>query len=264
MQKKSIKLCGFTAIMGVFGAFIRWVQNISAFELETELAIPNAAWSYVLFFFLLFTSIILVFAVRSFKKESFPTDFAVALSSDKRAVGIISAGTGVLMALGGAIMLIQSFKEPSSVFGIITGSFALVCAICFAALLRSTRRDHANTRGSSAALLIVLFLCFWLISTYKEFSSDPVIWHYAPRLLAVSATILAFYYIAGYPYRKPRPLLSILFCQLGTFFLIVNLADSFALGERLIALSFAVMMLLLTFVILSRACSRPGSDNGAE
>ncbi len=254
MQKKSLKICGLTAIMGVFGAFIRWVQSLSAFEEGTGLAIPNAPWSYVLFIFMLATLTVIIFMVRSFKKDRFSADFATAMAYENRFIDISAIFIGVIMAVGGAAELFSSLKtDPMNIFGIITGAFAIICAACIASFLRSPRRDHPDTRGRSMSVIVVLFLCYWLISTYKMFSSDPVIWHFAPRLLAISAAILAYYFVAGFPFNKPRPMLSVFFCLLGAFLLIITLADSLMIGEQLIAFSIAAMLLLVSFVILSNA-----------
>lgn len=259
MQKILKRVCGLTAIMGVFGAFIRWVQGLTAFEEETGLAIPNAPWSYVMFFFMLATAIALIFMVRSFKKYEFPTEFTAAMTYEKRSIDISTYALGAAMALGGLIEAITSFRsEPRSMFGLITGILAMISAICFIVFIRSVRSEKAAPKARSAAVVIVLVLCFWLIATYKVFSSDPVIWHFAPRLLAVSAAIVAFYYIAGYPFNKPRPLLSVFFCQLAAFLLITTLADPFELGEQLIAASTAGFLLLMSYNILNNIGGESG------
>ncbi|MEA4895774.1 MAG: hypothetical protein VB064_11000, partial [Oscillospiraceae bacterium] len=90
-----------------------------------------------------------------------------------------------------------------------------------------------------------------LIASYKYSASDPVIWHFAPRLLTISSTVLAFYYIAGFVFNKPRPLASLYFSLLGTFLCLTVLADSYPLGEQLITVGFLAAMTLLSFKQIS-------------
>lgn len=260
MHDKSLKFCGFTLIMGVFGAFFRWVQSLSAYEPDTGLSISGSAWNYILMAFLLVCALSFVFSVRAFRKVGFSGEFSRAFRLGSPLEGMLGLVLAALMGAGGLITLILSLRPPLAVFDTITGAFSIISALCFAAFLRSAGRDHANARGGAASLVIVLFLCFWLIATYKNFAYEPVIWRFAPRILAICAAILGYYYLAGYPYGKPKPMLCLYFCQLGAFLLIVTLADPFSLGEQLIALSFAVGLLLLSFIILSRALSQKNEE----
>ncbi len=260
MHDKSLKFCGYTLIMGIFGAFFRWAQGISAYEPDTGLAISGSTWSYILLGFLIICALSFIFTVRRFRKESFPSQYSQALQIDLRLVGVIGLIIAAVMAIGGLITLFSAVTAPISVFDAVTGAFAIICAISFAAFISSPVRDHAKARGAAAGLIVVLFFCFWLIATYKSFASEPVIWRFAPRILAICAAILGYYFMAGYPYGRPKPLLCLYFCQLGAFLLIVTLADSFKFGEQLIALSAAAGLLVLSYTILSRALKQKDAE----
>ena len=131
-----------------------------------------------------------------------------------------------------------------------------MAAFCLVAFLRSTKRDHAESRGAAAALIVDLFMCFWLIASYKTFASDPVVWHYAPRLLAICASVLAFFYLAGYPYGKPKPLMAVFFSNFSALLFIITLADDFSLGKQLLSLSCAGLLCLYSMLIISN-CKEP-------
>jgi hypothetical protein len=256
MHDKSLKFCGFTLIMGVFGAFFRWAQGLSAYESDTGLAISGSVWSYILLGFLIISALSFIFTVFSFRKKNFPLEFSQALQINLRLAKIIGFAFAAVMAIGGLITLLSAITAPFSAFDTVTGALAIICAISFAAFISSPERDNANARGGASGLIVVLFLCFWLIASYKSFASEPVIWRYAPRILAICAAILGYYFVVGYPYGKPKPMLCLYFCQLGAFLLIVTLSDPFKFGEQLIALSAAGGLLVLSYAIVSRALSQ--------
>lgn len=253
MRKISLKLCGFTCIMGIFGAFLRWMQMINISEPETNLVKPYSPWSFALVLFVILGSGLLIMYVRTLKNLDFPQKYPEVYSRGLPLYNVTSVIIGVLMALGGALMVFHALSSTRSVFDLVLGLFALVCALAVSFFVISANKTKKAGSGSAPSVLIILFLCFWLIAAYKFSASDPVIWHFAPRLLAIAATILAFYFVNGFVFAKPAPLLSLFFCLLGTFLCIITLADSYPMGEQLITLSFAALMTLLSFAQLNNA-----------
>lgn len=253
MLNKSLKLFGFTCIFGVFGAFFRWLQNITAFEAETGLAISGARWSIVMLVYMVLMAAVLFVYVRKLKTCAFPTEYSSAFNTPTPIFDIAAYILAGAMAFGGLMTLFSAVTPPYAIFELITGLFAIVVAICLVAFLRSTKRDHAETRGAGASLVVDLFMCFWLIASYKTFASDPVVWHYAPRLIAICACVLAFYYLAGYPYRKPKPLQTVFFSNLAAFLFIITLADNYSFGKQLMALSCAGTLSLYSILLVCNA-----------
>ncbi|MBS7402669.1 MAG: hypothetical protein KIG37_03920 [Oscillospiraceae bacterium] len=253
MLNKSLKLFSFTCIFGVFGFFFRWLQTMTAFDEQSGLAAPGSLWSIVLLVYMIAVTAALVLLVCKLKPMSFPLEYSEALFTATPLFNIICVAAAVIMALGGVLTLINSVTPPYSIFELITGLFAIVAAFCLVAVLRSTKRDHAEARGASAALVFDLFMCFWLIASYKSFASDPVIWNFAPRLLAICAGVLAFYYIAGYPYKKPKPLPTLFFSNLSAFLFIITFADNYSFGTQLLSFSCAAALCLFSVIIVSNA-----------
>ncbi len=260
MRKKSLQLCGFTCIMGIFGAFLRWVQLVKIIEPETGLATAHSPWSYTLVIFSLLNIASLVLWIRSFKKYSFPLKYPDAFSRGLSLYSIAAMVIGAVMALGGVLTVIRSLGSSGTVFDLVLGLFSFICALGASSFVISANKPNKKTGGTIQSAAIILFLCYWLIAAYKFSASDPVIWHFAPRLLAVSSTILAFYYIAGFVFNSPKPLLSLFFCQLGAFLCIITLADSYPLGEQLITLAFAALMMLLSFAQVSNISTEKISE----
>ena len=253
MRKLSLKLCGFTCIMGIFGAFLRWMQMINISEPETNLVKSYSPWSFALVLFFILGLGLLIMFVRTLKNLEFPQKYPEVFSRGLPVYTITSIIIGVLMALGGALTVLRALSSTRSVFDLVLGLFAIVSSLAISSFVVSANKAKKMGSGSAQSVMIILFLCFWLIAAYKFSASDPVIWHFAPRLLAISATILAFYFIEGFVFKKPAPLLSLFFCLLGTFLCIITLADNYPMGEQLITLSSAALMTLLSFAQLNNA-----------
>lgn len=251
MLKKSLKLCGFTVVMGIFGAFLRWLQNVNIYEPDTGLAIPGSPYSYSLVLFAVLFAILLFVWVRSYRDIGFSSDYPEVYSGTLPGSKIAAYVIGALIAAGGLITVYRAVSTSKTAFDLILGLFGLVCAGGMTSFIASAGTAKKKSSGVFGAAATVFFLCFWLIASYKYSASDPVIWHFAPRLLTISSTVLAFYYIAGFVFNKPRPLASLYFSLLGTFLCLTVLADSYPLGEQLITVGFLAAMTLLSFKQIS-------------
>ena len=247
MRNKSLKLCGFTVIMGIFGAFLRWLQIQNIFEADTGLAIAHSPLSYAVVLFALLFAVLLYLWIRHLKTVDFPAKYPEVYSKSFPFVTITAALIGSVMAIGGALTIFRAVKTSGTVFDLVLGLFTLICAAGITTLIISAGKPAKKNSGYGSAISIVFYLCFWLIAAYKFSAADPVIWHFAPRLLAISATLLAFYFIAGFVFNKPRPLASLYFGLLGTFLCIITLADSYPIGEQLITFGFVASLTLLSF-----------------
>jgi len=247
MRKTSLKLCGFTVIMGIFGAFLRWVQNLNVFEADTGLAASHAPWSYAVAAFILLFAVLLFVIIRKLRDLDFDLDFPEVYAKGVPFVRIMAGFVAAALVIGGVLTLVRAINISKSAFDIILGFFALLCAVGASSFLVSTAKPKQKNGGVFGAVTTVFFLCFWLIRAYKFSASDPVVWHFAIRLLSIAALVLAFYYIAGFVFNKPRPLATLYFGQLAVFLCLIVLADSYPIGEQLITVGFIVQTLLLSF-----------------
>jgi len=265
MHNKSLQICGFTLILGIFGAFLRWVQTIRVFDPDTGLAAPHSIWSYAVIFIILLGLALISLWVHSLKKCSFPMSYPEVYSRGKSIYSVAAIVIGIIMAVGGLMTIVNamSVKSSYSVFELMLGFLSLLCAICATVFVINANKAEKQSSGTLSSTVIVVFLCFWLIAAYKYSASDPVIWHFAPRLLAISATILAFYFIAGFVFGKPKALYSLFFSLFSAFLCIITLADSYPKGEQLIVSAFAAEMLLLSFAQLNNITAK-GSDTETE
>lgn len=253
MRKTAFKLCGFILVMGIFSAFIRWLQRINAFEPETGLAVTGSPYGYAVAGFILLFAILLLVLVRRLSGLRFDGRFPQIYAQGIPFAVILAGLVGALTALGGVLTLLRAVGSSKTIFDLILGLFALLCAAGMASLIIASAKPGKRKNGVFGAVSTVFFLCYWLIAAYKYSAADPVLWHFAPRLLSICALVLACYFHAGFVFKKPKPLAALYFSGLAVFLCITVLADTYPSGEQLITLGFAALLTLLSFAQLSGA-----------
>lgn len=90
-----------------------------------------------------------------------------------------------------------------------------------------------------AGMLVCLYLAALLICRFRGWSADPLLGDYCFELLAVVASMLAAYQLAGFPLGKGRRRASIFCSMAAVFFSCISLADPGWTGR----LFFAAMIL---------------------
>lgn len=249
MQKNALTLTLTTGVAGIFGAFLRWLQNMNAFESDTGLLIPGKTSTAVfLIYALIAAALFVLIAFFWTKRVGASAEQGAALSAHTRIPGIMTK-------LCGAVTLVCSlaviFASGGARFALLERIFA-VCGVLAAAalaLLFAKNVTTAKNRGLSFVVL-VLFSCLWLISSYKANSENPVVWSFAVEILAIGAIILAWYELAAYCYGRAKPKRALLFIQLAAFLSITTLSDSRSMAMQLIFAVEAAAMLMFEFLLV--------------
>ena len=230
MRKNSILILCTAAVGGAFGFFVRWLQLRSALDAETGLMRPGAASGRVLIALCIVVAavqLLYTFRLRDRLPGTPGLDFFERGSAAYR---FFCAAMGLLTFVAGVLMLIAALRSRM-VLSLFLALLAMFAGLCMAALSLSA------TAGAAARCLCctvpVLFFCFWLIVAYKSNASNPVIWSFCMPLLAVTANVLGWFYLAGLAYDKPKPGCLLFFCQYAPFLSLLSLADSAGLGEKL-------------------------------
>ena len=126
---------------------------------------------------------------------------------------------------------------------------------------RSSPRGSALEAGLClAGALPVAFCCFWLVVSYRQDAATGVVWSYAPEIVALAASLLAFYYVAGHAYGRPRPFAAIFFCEFGAFSCFVTLPDSRLIALQVMFFALAVMQLYIGLQLTANL--RPAEEIG--
>lgn len=256
MQKKAFIVCGSACILGIFGAFIRWLQNTTAFEAGTGLPIPSALWSGVMAGFMILCVLGLIAVLYRFRGLESAGSYPEAFKGGPLIRGAASWAGMVLISGSGLITLVSSLS-PLSVFDLVMGLAAIASGICLFFILRGI---SGGRPAGPLFVVVVLYLCLFLIWEYKNYASDPVLWHFALEILALAAVLLAFYYLAGFCYDRPKPLRAIYFSLLGAVFSISTFADSAPAASHMVSAGLSLVLLVFALLLignLSKPAPRP-------
>lgn len=253
MRKKALQICGFTLAAGIFGAFLRWLQNLRAFEKDTGLQIVNSPLSFAMAIYLALAALLLLVFVRRLRGYEFSGAYPTVYAAAPPFLPLLSLAVGALIGIGGLLMLLQAVLSSRKIFDLLLGFLSLLYALSAWLFLRGTTAKSAPKSAAFSAAALVFCLCFWLIAAYKHSSADPVLWHFAPRLLSIAAAILSLYFAAGFVYGRPAPLSALYFSLLAAFLTLVVLADDYAFGEQLITAGTTLLTLCLSFAQLAGA-----------
>ena len=255
MRKYALTLSCTACVFGAFGVFCRWIQGMTAFD-ESGLYEPGSFWGIILIIMYLAAFAALAGFALFFKRReglASPPEYGLATAGNTRISIPVAAAISLLMAAGCVMLFVTAGNEQLAGMLRLLALFGLLCAAGFMGLAaasgRATPAGGAMEAGLClASALPVIFCCFWLVVSYRQDADTSVVWSYAPEIIAIAASLLACYYVAGHAYGRPRPFTAIFFCEFGAFACLVTLPD-----ERLLALQimfFAVAAMQLYWGLL--------------
>ena len=268
MRKYALSLCCTACVFGAFGIFCRWIQNLGAFE-ENGLYKPGSATGIILIIMYLAAAAALIGFALFLRRQRLasPPQLGLAIAGTRRLALPVAGVMALIMAAGSVMLLITAGGEEFSKLLRVLALFGIICAAGFFGMAASSGRPSPS--GSAlevglcfASALPVACCCFWLVASYRQDAATSVVWRYAPEIIAVSSSLLAFFYVAGHAYGRPRPFTAIFFCEFGAFSCFVTLPD-----ERLFALQmmfFALAAMQLFFGLLLTANLRPAAEIDAD
>lgn len=223
-MRKKYTYCGYVCILGVFGAFFRWLQNTNSFEPETNLAIPMSPWSIVMGAWLLLMTVGLLFAALRLDRNRFPDSFQEAFKGKAPVLNIASLVCLAALAGGGALFVLRRLSDRNYL-DLILGGAAVIAGVCLFLALRSPISGKGNDRGK-LLVPVVLYLCYLLIWEYKTYASDPVVWHFGVKILATAVVLIAYFDVLGFAYNKIKLRSTVYYSLLGTAMTLSTFADS--------------------------------------
>ena len=257
MRKTAIIVPAVSLIAGIAGFLLRRTELSTVFDSRTGLAIPNAPITLTLIGVSIAAAalcLLLSFLAARGKKASNVYEEAFAAPP---AYFVVSFILGVIMILGAVIYFFSLLSGKPSFLDFILFLFAACSGASLIVLARGVYREHGGGEMCLFSVVPSLFLCIWLILTYKNNASDPVILHYSYECLAIAAGALSFYYAAGYAFRKSKPVRTILCYLLTIFFTLVAIADPLSPGLTVIFAVIAANSLLNSIVFIGNLAVRP-------
>ena len=264
MRKNAIIMCCYVCVAAAFGGFFRWIQTLTAFEADTGLIIPGSIWSKLMALLCVVAVLgILAWVLKLRKQEYYPA----------RTCEVVYRGTtplppyiytvfALVMAVGGVILFVTSKFRAYQTLIRLLAFFAVLSAGSFYYVASSPYKQREVGMQCLSAAVLTLTGCFWMILSYKINSTTPSVWRYSIEILALAADTIAFYYLAGYAFGKPKPYRSMFFAFTGAFFSLVAMAVVRMLGMQVILGAVAAMLMYSGWMTI--ASMRVGKPIKAE
>ena len=248
MRKSAITVTVTTLVLGVFGAFLRWLQNTSAYEAETGCIVPFHGTTIVLVIYCVFAvAAILAINLLWLRRYTGAADIA-ALHGATGLPAALSWVFGVAFVLCACVLMFSAAHGRYSLVQRLLGAFGILAGLSFP-FLPGKQDGSSRALGRAAAMTVTLFCCYWLVCCWRDHSANPVIWSFVMEVLAVAATTVAFYYIAAFHYGAGRGNRALPVVQLAVLFDLVTLFDKRSTVRGLMFL-LCIGMLLLFEVLL--------------
>lgn len=253
MQNEAYKLTGFTAVISALGFLLRWLQNLWIIDEETGLAVRGAGISWAVGIFIAVVIMVLLWWCVYLRRYETPTGPEEALSGRTFLYTVMGMIPVVLLAVSGVLQLAQAdldhWAEGQVTIHRICGVATLAASFGVGLVITGASKPEKATARRIGAALIVLFNCLWLITVYKSAAADPVLWRCAVQVLGICGALIATYYVAGYYFDEPHPLVSLFFCEVGAFLCVMAAIDEQTLAQSLCFVSMAVLLLTWGFTI---------------
>jgi hypothetical protein len=262
MRNTSLVTCCITCVFGAFGAFFRWLLDLTGFEKDTGLYISGNIWSYALVAACIGVAavlLVMVLDLKMKKKLTLPEDYSAALGGSTPLYRPFYIGLAAMMAIGSLMLVFSASKDAYPILQFLLAVLGVLAAVGFILVAAATHRKRQPPLNCLGSTLLIILFCFWLIVSYRENAASPVVWGYAMEVLALACALIAFYYIASVPFGKPKPFSAIFFSQLGAFLCLVTLPDGRCTGQQIMLISTAGMLLFLSWMLIANL--RPKENN---
>lgn len=251
MRKNAMVMTLATLVLGVFGAFFRWLQTRNIFDEVSGLAARGAALSIILVVYSVFVVALIIAAtllgLRRFRAEK---EASAALRSEGRVPGLLLWAFALVFVIAALVVMFTADASRFPMMQRIFGACGIFGGLCFPFFLA---KPDGTVQASSrtAAVILPFFYLFWMVFAYKTNADNPTLWAFAPEMLALAGVTIGVYQVAAYFYGRAKPKTALIALQVAAYLNIGVLFDqrNFAL-TLMIALN-AALMLLLEYVLMA-------------
>lgn len=250
MRNNALTICCGVCVAGAFGVFTRWMQDLTAFD-EHGLYVRGNIWGAVLLLLCIAAAGAMLGAIWYLKNHEHlvsPAGFGAAHAGGgviRRAAWLIIAAFMAVACF--ALLLTAGSSQYASLLRVLA-LLGLLADAGFAGMAAAGGRGEKESSGASplvclACVLPVAFCCFWLVVSYRQDAATAVVWRYGPEISAIACSLLAFYYLAGHAFGRPRAYTAMFFCACGAFLCFTALPDSRLMALQLLLAGSALMQL---------------------
>ena len=250
--KKSLEIACYIGGAGAFGVFLRWLQLQLAFN---ELGLPDpSAFHILLILYVVAAALVFLYFVNRYEKQRLylPDAFPPAFSHTGKLYLAARILSGLVVSAGGVLLYMQAEADRNSADYRFIAVLAIASGLAFILWMSCADRDPQPNTWILCVLSFIpmLFLAAWVVICYKVNTINSVIWSYAPELVAVAASMFAFFRLGGYAFGRPRWKDCLFCCMLATMLCITCLADSRYLGMQVIFVGLVAEQLLCCWVMV--------------
>lgn len=249
MRKIAIYVTVTTLVLGVFGAFLRWLQNSGAYDAETGCITPWHGTTIVLLIYCVFVVAVILALNLLWLRHYARNDDAAALRSTSSLPTALSWVFGGAFVLASCVIMFSAAHSRYPLAHRLLGAFGILAGLSFP-FLPGKQDGSSRALSRTAATTLTLFCCFWLVCCWRNHSVNPTLWVFVMEILAIASSTVAFYYIAAYHFGAGRGSRALPAVQLAVFFDLVTLFDARSTVQSLMILLFAGMLLLLETLLV--------------
>ena len=250
MRKIAITFTVTTLVLGIFGAFFRWLQLMNAFD-EEGFPIAGAGVTVVLIIYcILAAAAIVLLTLLWLGRYDRAKTAETALRCDSYiplALGWVLCAAVVAAACA---ILFTAGASTTPMLQRLFGAVGILGGLSIPFLFGRKGGSGAGPMGRSCAVVLTVFYCFWCVFAYKNISQDPIVWNYAFEVLAVLASTLAVYFTAEYFFGTGRPDRTLITLQLGAFLCITVTFEQRSTPVTVLLAASAALQLLLEFLLI--------------
>ena len=251
LQMRALETCCYVVGAGAFGVFIRWLHNVAG--TNEEKLYNSSLWSYLVPLVIIIGAFVFVGMVRKIAKDRLyvDEDVCTALKNTGKIYAAIRIAIGVIMAGGSALLIAQCELDKAATLLRVVGAIGFVTGVSFPFMMK-WYNDPERRVGLMYlfSILPVFLFSVWLVATYKQNDINGVVWQYAVEIIAVCASICAFFRVAGFSFYSAKPQRILFSSFFAAFLLIVTLADERYLGQQAMIIGSACMLLYYDWVLI--------------
>ncbi len=260
MRKDALTITLTTLVLGIFGAFLRWLQNMNIYD-DGGLAARGAGISIVLTVYILAAAAVLVLIARVWlRRYVFPADAGAALRCHSVVPAVLSWAMAAAVVAASLVLLFSADLAAYPTLQRIFGAAGILAGLCIPGLFPKRGSDAPNGAAKTASAFLTLFFCYWLVFSYKLGSDEPQFWAYAPGIIAVAAAVLGVYYLAALFYGRTRPTTMLFVLPLAAVLNLTTVFDTRRGSLTAMHLAAAALMLLAEYLLIANMAENPDRE----
>lgn len=240
MRKKMLITTEAVLIAGIAAAFLRLVEVKTIFEPETGLAKEAATISIILIALTIAVCIkAVLYSASLVKKGHVNVDMAKPFPITSKIAAAVITASGIIIAVGSIANFFLDTEE-ATVFKALFLLLGIVAGVSIIVMVQSRNRNPG-----AWACMPAIFMCYWLVLTYKENNTNPVLLEYCYECLAAASATVSFYYAAGHYYGKLTPKRTIISHLSGVYFCLLTTCNAGNPAQGIMYATLAVYQLVM-------------------